>query len=52
MNMASNLINLQQVINSGATPEEINHKIDQILKDALPNSGTQSKFKIGKENDD
>ena len=52
MNMASNLINLQQVINSGATPEEINQKIDRILKDALPNSGTRLKFKTGKENDD
>jgi hypothetical protein len=48
MNMASNLINLQQVINSGATPEEINQKIDQILKDALPNSGTQLKSRIEK----
>ena len=48
MNMASNLINLQQVINSGATPDEINQKIDQILKDALPNSGTLLKSRIEK----
>ena len=51
MNMASNLINLQQVINSGATPDEINQKIDQILKDALPNSGTLLKSRKEKRND-
>lgn len=38
INMAANLIDLQQVINSGATAEEIDQKIDRMLKDALPNS--------------
>lgn len=49
ISMASNLINLQQVINSGATPEEINQKIDQILKDALPSPENRLKFNVEKE---
>lgn len=51
INMASNLIDLQQVINSGATPEEINQKIDQILKDGLPNSDIRLRSS-GKQDDD
>jgi len=50
INMASNLIDLQQVI-SGATPEEINEKIDRILKDALPNSDIRLKS-AEKQDDD
>ena len=51
INMASNLIDLQQVINSGATPEEINQKIDQILKDALPNSDIRLKSSEKQDDD-
>ncbi|MCG7755857.1 MAG: hypothetical protein LZF64_04260 [Nitrosomonas sp.] len=51
INMASNLIDLQQVINSGVTPEEINEKIDRILKDALPNSDIRLKS-AEKQDDD
>ncbi|TXI41848.1 MAG: hypothetical protein E6Q59_01560 [Nitrosomonas sp.] len=51
INMASSLIDLQQVINSGATPEEINQKIDQILKDELPNSDIRLRSS-GKQDDD
>ena len=51
INMASNLIDLQQVINSGATAEEINEKIDRILKDSLPNSDIRLKS-AEKQDDD
>lgn len=43
MNLASNLISLQQTINSGATPEELSQKIDLILKDTLPSTEIQRK---------
>ncbi|OQW42930.1 MAG: hypothetical protein A4S08_10645 [Proteobacteria bacterium SG_bin4] len=43
MHMASNLVTLQQIINSGATAEELNQKIDLILKDTLPVTEIQRK---------
>ena len=43
MHMASNLVTLQQIINSGATAEELNQKIDLILKDTLPATEIQRK---------
>ncbi|WMJ09972.1 hypothetical protein [Nitrosomonas sp. sh817] len=48
MHMASNLVTLQQIINSGATAEELNQKIDLILKDTLPATEIQRK-PIGEE---
>ncbi|MGZ0018474.1 hypothetical protein [Nitrosomonas sp. wSCUT-2] len=43
MHMASNLVTLQQIINSGATTEELSQKIDLILKDTLPVTEIQRK---------
>lgn len=43
MHMASNLVTLQQIINNGATAEELNQKIDLILKDTLPATEIQRK---------
>lgn len=36
INMASNLIQLQQIVNRGATPEELSRKINLIIKDTMP----------------
>ena len=47
LHMATSLIDLQQIINRGATAEQINQKIDQILKDTLPNS--EARLRLAKK---
>ncbi len=49
VNTASNLINIQQAISSGATSEELNKKINLMIKDTIPGADVKYDAEIQKK---